>query len=69
MMKRRLSTGYGLILFELMIAIAFFAVFATIFLRIFISAQRISEESSELSHAIIAAQNAAECFKADEAPA
>lgn len=67
-MKKRISSGYGLILFELIIAIAFFALFASIFLRIFLSAHKISEESAELSHAIITAQNAAETFKAGKNP-
>ena len=67
-MSKRISSGHGLMLFELIIAIGLFAVFAVVFLRIFLSANQISKKNNELSHAIIAAQNAAECFKADAMP-
>ena len=68
-MKKRLDSGHGLMLFELLIAIGFFAVFATIFLRLFLSAQQTSLQSNNRSHAIIAAESAAECVKAGSEPA
>ena len=67
-MNKRISTGYGLALFEHIIAIGFFALFAVMCMRIFLSTQQISNQNSQLYHAIIAAQNAAECFKADRPP-
>lgn len=67
-MKKRIGSGYGLMLFELVIAIGFFAVFAAIFMHIVFSARQISEENNNLSHAIIAAENAAECFKVGAEP-
>jgi len=68
-MRKRIDSGHGLMLFELLIAIGFFAVFATIILRLFISAQQISLQSNNLSRAIMAAENAAECVKAGTEPA
>lgn len=67
-MKKRIGSGRGLMLFELVIAIGFFAVFAAIFLHIVFSARQLSEKNNNLSHAIIAAENAAECFKAGAEP-
>jgi hypothetical protein len=67
-MKRRLGSGRGLILFELIIVLGFFAVFAAVFLRIFLAAGRLSAEDEVRSHAAAAAQNAAECFKAGVEP-
>lgn len=63
-MKKRIGSGYGLTLFELIIAIGFFAVFASVCMRIFLSARQSSDQNTELNHAIIVAENAAECFKA-----
>lgn len=63
-MNRRTSYGNELTLLELIIVIGLFAVFMVVNLRIFASAHKISEDSDRLSHAIIAAENAAECFKA-----
>lgn len=63
-MKRRISSGYGLSLFELVIAIGFFAVFAAVFVRLFFTAHETAKNSADVGSAVIAAQNAAECFKA-----
>lgn len=68
-MRKRIHFRHGLMQFELLIAIGFFAVFATIILRLFISAQQISLQSNNLSHAIMTAENAAECVKAGTEPA
>ena len=54
---------------ETIIAIGLFAVFAALNLRIFAEAHRLETESEKLDHAVIAAESAAECFKAGEAPA
>ena len=67
-MKNRIRSQYGLMLFELVIVIGFFAVFAAIFLRIFLSAHQLYVQSNNLSHAIVAAENAAECFKSGADP-
>ena len=67
-MKKRLGSGDGLILFELIIVLGFFAVFAAVFLRIFVAAGRLSAEDELRSRAAAAAQNAAECFKAGVEP-
>lgn len=67
-MKKRAGSGHGLILFELIIVLGFFAVFAAIFLRIFLVAGRLSAEDEARSRAAAAAQNAAECFKAGVEP-
>lgn len=67
-MKRRIVSGYGPSLFELVIAIGFFALFAAVFVRLFLSARTIAARSADVSSAVIAAQNAAECFKAGAAP-
>ena len=67
-MKKRISTGYGLSLLELVIVIGFFAAFAAVFVRFFFAAQTKAANSADVSSAVIAAQNAAECFKAGTAP-
>jgi len=63
-MKNRTMSGSGLFLIELMLAILIFAIAAAICLRIFVTANHISTESTTLNHAVIAAQSGAECFKA-----
>ena len=68
-MNRRTSYGNELTLLELIIVIGLFAVFSAVNLRIFASAHMLSEDSERLSHAIFAAENAAECFKAGLEPA
>lgn len=60
--------GHGLVLFELILAIGFFTVFAAVCLRVFFAARTMAAESSARNHAVTAAENAAECFKAGEEP-
>lgn len=67
-MKRNIRSGYGLTLFELVIVIGFFAVFAAVFVRLFFSAKQRSDRSADESRAVLAAENAAECFKSGEEP-
>lgn len=67
-MRKRTNSGHGLMLFELLIVIGFFAVFSTVTLRLFMSSQRTALQSNNLSHAIMAAENAAECVKAKIEP-
>lgn len=67
-MNRRTNYGNELTLLELIIVIGLFAVFMVVNLRIFASAHKISKDSDRLSHAIVAAENAAECFKAGLEP-
>ena len=37
-MKKRIASGYGITLFEIVIVIGFFAVFSAVFVRLFLSA-------------------------------
>lgn len=68
-MKRNIRSGYGLTLFELIIVIGFFAVFAAVFVRLFFGAKQRADQSANETRAVIAAENAAECFKAGKVPA
>lgn len=61
--KSALSSS-GMFLCELLIAILVFAVAAAVCVRIFVFANFTATDSSTLNHAVIAAQNGAECFKA-----
>lgn len=67
-MKRYVGFGSELTLLELIIAIGLFSIFAAICLRFFAASHQILKQSEMLSHAIIAAENAAECFKAGTEP-
>lgn len=67
-MKRNIRSGYGLTLFELVIVIGFFAVFAGVFVRLFFGAKQRADQSTNEARAVIAAENAAECFKAGKEP-
>lgn len=67
-MKKRMSFHSKLMLLELALVIGFFAVFAAVCLRIIISAHQTSEKNVRLTNAIIAVENAAECFKAGKDP-
>ncbi len=67
-MKKHIGFGAELTLLELIIAIGLFAVFVALDLRIFAEAHRLETESEKLDHAVIAAESAAECFKAGEVP-
>lgn len=62
-MKNRALSGSGMFLIELLIGLLIFAIASAICLRIFVAASQISTGSTELNHAVIAAQNNAECFK------
>jgi len=64
-MKYRSSQSKAsLFLIELLIVIAFFSVSSVVCIRLFVHAHIVSMESRNLSHAVIAAQGAAESFKA-----
>jgi type II secretory pathway pseudopilin PulG len=63
-MKNRAVSGSGMFLIELMLGIMIFAIAAAVCLKIFVFANQISTESTELNRAVIAAQSSAECFKA-----
>ena len=67
-MKKRIRSGYGLMLFELVIAIGFFSLFAAVCTHILFSARQAANEAGTLNHAILTAQNAAERFKSDIDP-
>jgi len=54
----------GLFLMELILVILCFAVSAAICLRVFVSAKQTADRSRDLSAAVLAAENAAECWKA-----
>jgi type II secretory pathway pseudopilin PulG len=49
---------------ELILVILCFAISAAICLRVFVSAQLTADRSRDLSAAVLAAENAAECWKA-----
>ncbi len=63
-MKNRNSSGTGLFLMELILAILLFAVSATICIQLFVSSHIISQNSTDLNHSIFWAQNIAETFYA-----
>ena len=63
-MKNRALSGSGLFLIELLIGLLIFAIASAICLRIFVASHQISAGSVELNHAVVAAQNSAECFRA-----
>jgi type II secretory pathway pseudopilin PulG len=64
-MKNRISvSSSGPFLIELLIGFAVFALAAAICVQIFVGAQQISNESSNLNSAMIRAQSGAEIFKA-----
>lgn len=58
------TSGFGPSLIELIVAVALFSIAAAICVRLFASAKTISDEAAQLSRAVVAAQSAAECFKA-----
>jgi len=64
-MRDRVSvSSSGPFLIELLIGLAVFALAAAICVQVFVGAQQISKESSNLNHAMIRAQSGAEVFKA-----
>lgn len=64
MKKVSLNSHTGLFLIELVIIILFFAISAAICMKLFVFSYVMTEQSSDISHAALAAQNTAECFKA-----
>lgn len=56
----------SLFLMELILVILCFTVSAAICLRVFVSAKSTADRSRDLSAAVLAAENAAECWKASE---
>ena len=58
------SRKTGLFLMELIIAILFFSLAATICIQLFVKSHMISERSIALNHSILLAQNTAEIFYA-----
>ncbi len=65
-MSKRIVQGRSsssLFLVELIVAIGFFAVASAVCLQLFVRARLLSIEGSELSHATLAAQSAAEAFR------
>ena len=67
-MKKRIASGYGITLFEIVIVIGFFAVFSAVFVRLFLSAHSNAARSADVSRAVAAAENVAECFKSGAEP-
>jgi hypothetical protein len=64
-MKNRVSvSSSGPFLIELLIGLAVFALAAAICVQVFVGADRISNESSNLNNAMLRAQSSAEIFKA-----
>lgn len=51
-------------LFEIIVAVLIFSVVSAVCVRLFVSAKQTSDDGSALSHAVIAAQSAAECCRA-----
>lgn len=56
------SSKSGLFLMELVLAIVLFAIASGVCVQLFITAHRLSHSSSDVTRAVAAAQNAAECF-------
>lgn len=50
-------------LVELVVAVLLFALCSAVCVKIFVTAKLISDDSANLSYAVVAAQSAAECFK------
>lgn len=59
------SSKAGLFLIELIILILFFAIASGICVQLFVNAHLTSIRSSQLNRAVLAAQSAAEAYKAD----
>lgn len=63
-MTKRNSSKNSLFLMELIIVILFFSISAAICMQVFAASKLTSLHSRNLSSAVIAAENAAECYKA-----
>lgn len=66
MKKAYTGSRTGMFLAELIIVLLFFAISAAVCMKLFTFAYITTEHSSDISHAVSAAQNTAECFKASE---
>jgi len=66
MNMRKKTSKSSLFLIELMIAVLFFALCAGVCLSMFAAAHQMSVGSSELTHALNAVQQGAECIKEDK---
>ncbi|NMC57060.1 MAG: hypothetical protein GYA50_07570 [Eubacteriaceae bacterium] len=64
MYTQQQSKKSSLFLMELIIVLFFFALCSAVCVNIFAKAKLINEQSYELNKSVIAAQNAAQCFKA-----
>ncbi len=65
-MKHKTQPGQsGLFLLELVIAILFFALAATVCIRLFVKSRMISQDAQELSRALNLVTSAAEVFRSD----
>ena len=64
-MKERVRpTKTGLFMTELLICVGVFSLCAAICVGLFVKAEVMSQDSADLNRAVIAARNAAECYKA-----
>ena len=63
-LMRRQQAGMQLFLVELVLAIGFFAMIAAVCVRLFAAAGLTAADSRAKSQAVLAAESAAECFKA-----
>lgn len=62
-MRKKVHSKAGLFLIELMIAITFFAVTASIFMQVFVKSHKISQEAEDLFHAQSLASSVAEVLE------
>lgn len=63
-MKRQSTSRSSLFLMEMIVVILFFSLCAAICVHVFVNARETSQASYNLSCAVLAAQNVAECYKA-----
>ena len=63
-MERIKPTRSGLFAIELLIAVGVFSLCAAICVGLFVRSEVMSQDSADLNRAVIAARNAAECYKA-----
>ena len=63
-MRRQRAAGMQLLLVKLVLAIGFFALIAAVCIRLFSAAGLTAADSRAKSRAVLAAESAAECFKA-----
>ncbi len=63
-MKKRTFYGTGPVLMELLLSIIIFSLAATFCISVFVHAKSTSDDSAELTQAVLMSRSAAECFKA-----